>query len=34
MMNEFMRQAKRLEKGGDLTYFKHDLKYVTDEGLG
>ena len=29
-----MRQAKRYEKGGDLTYFKCDLKYVNDEGLG
>ena len=33
MMNEFMRQAKRFEKGGDLIYFKRDLKYVNEKGL-
>ena len=33
MMNEFMKQAKKLWKGGDFTYLKRDLKYVNEEGL-
>jgi len=30
MMNEFMKQAKGLEKGSDFTYLKCDFKYVIE----
>jgi len=33
-INEFLKHVKRLEKGGDFTYLKRNLKYVNEEGLG
>jgi len=34
MMNEFMKQAKGLEKGGDFMYLKCDFKYVIKRRSG